>query len=210
MNQENWIAQPSPAQYIPDQFGPESLIAIVGSRSAAIESPKTLDLDAPDAIDSLRREMSAEDRFGAIHLALNLIGAQKHVSGAAVVLESRSVMVCVATVGAAPPFGTPIDLEIGLSADCVRASEPIYCEDTATDPRVDPAVSEMLQIGSLMIVPMVSSGSVVGLVEVFSAFAYSFSEQQRSRIQEISVLLAEKLRSEASLAMETLEHSAAV
>ncbi len=199
---ENWTPQPSFADpYLNDQDTPEPAKASVGPR--AITSSRFDDnlaiafcLDAPGTVDSLRKEMSSQDHALAIDLAVERLGSQRHVSGAAIALQDDTAMMCIASTGSAPPVGTPLDLKAGLSAACVRACKPIYCEDTFTDSRVDAEVCAMLQIRSVFIVPIFSSMRVIGLVEVFSAQPNNFSIEQRAIIQEVAALVADSVRAQ--------------
>src|ERR1700677_4442878 len=104
--------------------------------------------------------------------AVSLTGA----GGAALAFLTNGTMVCRARFGEpAPPLGAPVDIKQGLSGECVRTGLLVSCEDTESDPRVDPDVSRALGIGSLMAVPMVSDFRVVGLLEIFSAYPRSFT-----------------------------------
>jgi hypothetical protein len=104
--------------------------------------------------------------------AVSLTGA----GGAALAFLTNETMVCRARFGEpAPPLGAPVDIKQGLSGECVRTGLLVSCEDTESDPRVDPDVSRALGIGSLMAVPMVSDFRVVGLLEIFSAYPRSFT-----------------------------------
>jgi hypothetical protein len=104
--------------------------------------------------------------------AVSLTGA----GGAALAFLTNETMVCRARFGEpAPPLGAPVDIKQGLSGECVRTGLLVSCEDTESDPRVDPEVSRALGIGSLMAVPMECNFRVVGLLEIFSAYPRSFT-----------------------------------
>ncbi len=201
---ENGTPYPSSAsQYGNEQQGLESPSANAGSRANMTQGfIDRTDLDAQGSIDRLRREMAGRDRSLAIDLAAERLGSQKQVSGAAIALQSESAMMCVASVGSAPPVGTPLDLKSGLSADCIRTCKPIYCEDTSSDSRVDPAVCEMLQIRSVLIVPVFSSMRVIGLVEVFSPVPHNFTSEQRARVQEVAALVADTVRPQRQIVLD--------
>jgi len=105
--------------------------------------------------------------------ALSLTGA----SGAALAFLTDDKMICRARAGEpAPPLGTPVDVQRGLSGECVRSGHLVSCEDTEDDPRVDPEVGRTLGIGSLMAAPIVSIFRVVGLLEVFSPQRSGFTK----------------------------------
>ena len=76
--------------------------------------------------------------------ALSLTGA----SGAALAFLTDDKMRCRARAGEpAPPLGAPVDVEQGLSGECIRSGSLVSCEDTENDPRIDPQVGRALGIG---------------------------------------------------------------
>jgi len=59
-------------------------------------------------------------------------------SGAALALSDGKVMACRACSGyLAPPVGTQLNTDTGLTATCVQTAEVVRCDDTEADPRVD-------------------------------------------------------------------------
>src|SRR5271169_940417 len=69
---------------------------------------------------------------------LSLTGA----SGAALALLTDDKMTCRARAGEpAPPLGAPVDVQKGLSGECVRSGLLVSCGDTRSDPRIDSEVS---------------------------------------------------------------------
>src|SRR5208282_4100062 len=105
--------------------------------------------------------------------ALSLTGA----SGAALAFLTDDQMICRARAGEpAPPLGAPVDVQRGLSGECVRSGHLVFCEDTENDPRIDPEVGRTLGIGSLMAAPILSNFWVVGLLEVFSPQRRGFTK----------------------------------
>lgn len=114
--------------------------------------------------------------------ALAVTGA----SGAALGLLTDGKMLCRATVGdPSPPLNSEVDSKSGLSGECIRTGLPVLCEDTTTDPRVDPEVCRILGIRSLMAVPIFSNFRVVGLLEVFSPDARAFTPVHGSVLERL-------------------------
>src|SRR5271157_2765789 len=76
-------------------------------------------------------------------------------SAAALALVRGDEMVCRAATGLhAPDLGIPLNTSDGLSGACVRTHTTQLCDDTESDPRVDPALSRRLGIRSILIVPV--------------------------------------------------------
>ncbi len=107
------------------------------------------------------------------HRARVLTGA----TGVAIALAHKGSMICRATVGSnAPSLGCRLDTSSGLSGECVRSSKALRCDDSEDDPRVDVASCRRLGIRSVVAVPILRAGEVVGILETFSPAPKAFSE----------------------------------
>ena len=144
------------------------------------------------ALDVVRREIRAvgTDLDAALHLvtlrALSLTGA----SGAALALLTDDEMICRARAGdPAPPLGTQVDVQQGLSGECVRSARLVSCRDTETDPRVDSELCRALGMGSILAAPIVSDFRVVGLLEAFSPRAQAFTSAQETALDRLAYLV---------------------
>ncbi len=144
-----------------------------------------------EASDSGAREGSVDSNRDAIlhfitERALSLTGA----SGTALAFLTDGHMTCRASVGdPAPLIGSAVDTNEGLSGECVRTGLPVSCENTEVDPRVDPELCRALGIGSLMAVPIVADFRVVGLLEVFSPYPGTFSNQEGIILERLAELV---------------------
>jgi hypothetical protein len=95
-------------------------------------------------------------------------------------------MVCVAQVGDLVPVGTPVDTDAGLTGACVHAGEPLYCNDSKTDLRVNGDVCLKMGIRSVLVMPIKNNCSEsVGILEVVSSQAEAFD---RIHIDSLKVL----------------------
>jgi len=131
--------------------------------------------------------------------ALSLTGA----GGAALAFLTDNQMICRARSGEpAPPLGTPVDVQRGLSGECVRSGHLVSCEDTENDPRIDPEVGRTLGIGSLMAAPILSNFQVVGLLEVFSPQRRGFTNAHGTVLHRL-VEMIPKTQPEKELPKET-------
>ena len=129
--------------------------------------------------EAIRSEiLELGDNFDAVlqlvaERALSLTGA----TGAALAFLTEDKMICRARAGEpAPPLRAPVDIDQGLSGECVRSGLLVSCEDTDNDLRIDPEIGRALGIGSLMAAPIVSDFRVVGLLEVLSLRPRAFTE----------------------------------
>ncbi len=138
------------------------------------------------ATGEVHKEVHKEDRTEIIcqiitDRALALTGA----TGSALALLTDGRMLCRARSGAAPAVGSEVDIEGGLSGECVRTGEIVQCEDTASDPRVDPEVCKTLGLGAVLAAPVLADLCVVGLLEVFFPVARTFSNDEPTVLERL-------------------------
>ena len=118
--------------------------------------------------------------------AMSLTGA----TGAALAFLKDDSMIWRARAGEpSPPVGATVDITQGLSGECVRSGLVVSCGDTDNDPRVDPEICRVLGIGSLMVCPIVSDFKVIGLLEIFSPHANSFTRAHGTVLERLSELV---------------------
>jgi hypothetical protein len=84
--------------------------------------------------------------------------------GTAIAIASGYQFVCRASNGAAPSVDVVIDREKGLSAQCLRSGEMVYCSDTKNDPRVDGKLCEALGLRSALLLPLKMDDCVIGVL----------------------------------------------
>ncbi len=128
----------------------------------------------------------------ALDLALNelVVAATTliHADAAAVALARGDQMVCRATTGDhAPDLGIPIHARTGLSGACIRSRSPQNCRDTESDELVDPDVSRLLGIRSILVVPILDGQDPVGIIEAFSRRPSAFSPADEFLLQQLAL-----------------------
>jgi len=126
-------------------------------------------------------------------------------SGAAIALKedgsskNRS-MKCRASVGdCAPPLGTELEIDSGLSGECVRTGKALRCDDAETDPRVDAETCRLLGIRSVVAGPIQYEREIVGLLEVFSGHSFAFDEGDVAVIESLAQTVLRTLRHATAL-----------
>ena len=119
--------------------------------------------------------------------------ALTRASGAAIALMRGEQMICVARAGTdAPGLGARLQIGAGFSGECVRTCKLLTCDDSETDERVDRETCRTLGIRSMIAVPILSGGTVSGLLEVFSPQAGAFIATSPAPLERLAhdVLLA--------------------
>jgi GAF domain-containing protein/Sel1 repeat-containing protein len=83
---------------------------------------------------------------------------------------------CAASSGAAPPLGTRLDPDTGLTGLCFRRGQTLLCRDTDADAKVDAAACRALGIRSVLALPLIEGRSVVGVLELLASEPDAFKE----------------------------------
>ena len=178
----------------------EPMPAISNDADAALSGRAEL-LSSLDAVRREVREIESRhvegrelDASADLDAILQLIAARAVIltgaSGAALALRDGKKMLCRARAGdPAPPVGSEVDVNAGLSGECVRNGILVTCKDPATDPRVDPDVCRMLGIGSFVAAPLLTDSRVVGLLEIFSPRPRTFTRLHGTILQRLAELV---------------------
>ena len=133
------------------------------------------------------------DLSSALRLIAERARSLTRGTGAAIALSHNGLMICRASVGAnAPPFGAQLQVDSGISGECVRSARSQRCDDAENDPRVNVAACQLLKIRSILAAPIKYERDVVGLVEVFSTESFAFDEGDVAVVERLAqtVLLA--------------------
>src|SRR5882762_154964 len=150
---------------------------------------KTISADDYLLVDRLREEaaLGRMDLDSILSEATHAARYFTDATGAALALWSQGVVICRARSGeAAPPLGAKLDVNSGVSGECLRSGRSKRCNDTLTDPLVDASVCQELGIRSLAAVPLRGERGVVGILEVFSDRPYAFSDAHITLLKQLA------------------------
>ena len=127
---------------------------------------------------------------------LSTLGADG-VAIAAAIPANPPYMICTVSCGKmAPPVGALLDVNSGISGQCVREKQMLHSSDTATDSRVDQEACSRLGIRSVVVSPILRDSSCIGILEVFSAQAEAFDETALTNIAEEAARAASLIKVE--------------
>jgi TPR repeat protein len=118
--------------------------------------------------------------------ALRQAVQQTGASGAAMALGIGADLYCRATLGTAPPVGTHLDPESGLTGLCFRTGKVLLCRDTEQDSRVDAVACRALNVRSVLVIPLRKVGVNCGVLELFSALPETFNESNVEAVGRIA------------------------
>jgi TonB family protein len=140
----------------------------------------------------------------ALDLVLNkIVGLARestHATAAAIALTRDGEIICRAASGdSAPDLGTRLSSDTGLSAACVQTGNWQRCDDSESDPRVDAELCRRLGVRSMLVVPVLKEGRLLGVLEVFSPQAQAFGERELETLRMITGSIVENVRLAAKL-----------
>jgi hypothetical protein len=162
--------------------------------------------DTLSAASAVQRE--AESLGSDLEAVLFLVASRSQsllrASGAAIALPASNpgLMICRASAGPiAPPVGANLQVGSGFSGECVRTGRTLRCDDAEIDALVDRESCRALGIRSLLAAPVRMGEKVIGLIEVFSAEAGAFGENDSTVLQRFAetILAAIKRAARESL-----------
>ena len=111
-------------------------------------------------------------------------------SGAAIALADGSGIVWKAASGAvAPPVGTALNISSGFSGECVSTGQVVRCDDADNDSRVVADGCRKMGTRSMIAVPLVVAGKVLGVLEVFSSQGHAFGDEDVAALQRMGTLV---------------------
>jgi TonB family protein len=161
------------------------------SEHIAVQPPVASDRDPAQVISTFRSAIAAGE--WPLDMALQGIAEAAQVltgaSGAALAMRQSGLIICQARSGeTAPELGTRLSLDSGISGECLRTGQPLYCDDTNNDSRVDAEVCRTLGIRSLAVVPLRAQHGVIGILEAFSGLPHSFPEKHLELLDQLAEL----------------------
>ncbi len=125
--------------------------------------------------------------------ALAMTGAD----GVAIALTEEQAIFCRASAGSiAPGPGARLDPDSGFSGACLASGQIVRCDDSDTDPRVDPQTCRDLGARSMVAVPLLAKDTVIGLIEAFSAEPYGFNDSDVRSLSLLAELILAALKPE--------------
>jgi TonB family protein len=149
-------------------------------------------LDATEIILAKLRAMIASGTqevdaiLGTIAVAAH---ALTEASAAAIAMPRDGVVVCVGRSGeTAPELGAPLNVDSGISGECLRTGMILRVDDAARDFKVDSEVCRQLGLQSIAVVPLRGRTGRVGVLEVFSTQSYAFTQEHTDLLGRLAGL----------------------
>ncbi len=110
-------------------------------------------------------------------------------AGAAIAMPQEGSVVCVGRSGEiAPELGDQLNVNSGISGECLRTGTSLRCDDAARDFHVDAEVCRQLGIQSIAVVPLRGRYGRVGVLEAFSSQSYAFNDDHMALLGRLAGL----------------------
>jgi TonB family protein len=134
----------------------------------------------------------------ALEIVLNEIVEQACLTtgatGAAIFLWREEEIVCRASSGTtAPGLGVRLNLASGIAGDCIRSQQVQRCNAAQSDPRVDIETYCALGVHSVMLLPLVRNGQLVGILEALSSRPAAFGDRDQQTLEALTYLVLKNL-----------------
>jgi TonB family protein len=109
--------------------------------------------------------------------------------GAAIAMPRDGTVVCVGRSGEiAPELGARLNVDSGISGECLRTGTILRCDDASRDFHVDPEVCRQLGLQSIAVVPLRGQHGRVGVLEAFSTESYAFTDDHMELLGRLAGL----------------------
>jgi hypothetical protein len=133
--------------------------------------------DAALLFVKLRKMIASDTQSTDTILGIIAVAAQSltEATGAAIAMPRNGAVVCVGRSGeTAPELGDPLNIDSGISGECLRTGVSLRCDDASRDFHVDAEVCRQLGLQSIAVVPLRGQHGRVGVLETFSTHSYAF------------------------------------
>ncbi len=136
--------------------------------------------------------------------ALRMIGERARAltrgTSAAIGLLHKNEVLCRASVGnSAPPLGTRLDVNSGLSGECFREGKTLRCDDAENDPRVDLPTCRRLGVRSILAAPVRYERDTLGLLMIFASAPFNFDEGDVAVAESLAHIVVRTMRKTEAL-----------
>ncbi len=110
-------------------------------------------------------------------------------TGAAIAMPRNGEVVWLGRSGdIAPQLGDRLNVDSGISGECLRTGRIMRCDDAGGDFHVDPEICRQLNLQSIAVVPLRGQHGRVGVLEVFSSQSRAFSDENMELLGRLAGL----------------------
>jgi TonB family protein len=164
---------------------------VLARTSSAVSDEIIRKSDAAAIFVKLRKMIASDSQPTETILGTIAVAAQSltGATGAALAMPRDGVVVCVGRSGeTAPELGDRLDVDSGISGECLRTGVSLRCDDASRDLHVDAEVCREMGLQSIAVVPLRGQYGRVGVLEAFSTEAYAFNEDKMEALGRLAGL----------------------
>lgn len=164
-------------------------LAPANSDAQVPESRPESHATSADLLPSLRDALASgkETPAAIFHAVAEAACILVNADGIAIAVRTKAQIICRARSGdLAPDIGSPLNLDSGISGECLRTATILVCNDAENDSRVDPDVCRVLGIRSVVAVPLRGPMGIAGILEAFSSRPSAFGDEQINALRELA------------------------
>jgi TonB family protein len=178
-----------PASSLPTSNTRPSVTALITSSPAQKRASPTQPSDNRALLEILRQALASGTQSGdsILQATADAARALTGAGGVAIALRTKAEILCRARSGEiAPELGSPLNVDSGISGECLRSATVLICNDAETDHRVDPVVCRALGIRSIVVVPLRGQMGMAGVMSAFSARPSAFESAQIDLVRALA------------------------
>lgn len=135
---------------------------------------------------------ASRENTDAIHLVrraadgLRTLVPQAHSAAIALLGDDDALHLVLSSTMVADHHAVVLHRATSLAGEVLRSGTPLRCDDVDTDDRVDRIVAHRLGVRSMLEVPLLHNGEVIGLILVGSARTESFTDEDLRRCEAVA------------------------
>ncbi len=140
-----------------------------------------------DALPEISADADLKDLAEAM---MNSLGA----SGLVIAYDTAGSVICHLSLGStAPPVGSRLEIDYGISGLCMREGKPQICADTENSPAVDREASRHLGVFSVAVVPLLHEEKVIGVIESLADRPNAFTQHSLRQLEALGNHVAHRI-----------------
>jgi len=149
-------------------------------------------MEAGDAKAASAEDLQAEQDRKTLRLMLEYVCTATRADGCAVNLNQGSAHALQASFPTTPPPDPAPHPAAAIRAECLRTGAVMDCEDTASDASgiIDAEACGRMKIAAVVATPVSVDGRTVGVLEMHSALAYNFMEDDVDVLKRVADVIA--------------------
>jgi TonB family protein len=146
-------------------------------------------IQASDPAHSVFEQLSDHCRSELADVVRRALTMTRGAGAAVALVDGSELITCASSGDCVPSVGTRARIA-GFTGLCIRAGEPLACDDTQADSRVDAAACKALNVNSIVVVPLKRRQVVMGVLAVFFGPPRAFTRSHVAMLRTLADVVA--------------------